>query len=128
MPIDKDSKRPVRDSILAVAAQLEAAAGMTSAVGALRDGAAAIEHHLDTLAKETGSGASHLSPRILPVAREIQERLRALLVRCWEAERASRDSSGGEDLRLIASDLRGVASDDMAMVFDSLSDVGGEGD
>ncbi|MGD9933968.1 MAG: hypothetical protein AB7T37_09640 [Dehalococcoidia bacterium] len=128
MPIDDESKRPVRESILAVAAELEAAAGLTSAVGALRDGSAAIEHHLDTLAKETGSGASHLAPRILPIARDIQERLRALLVRCWEAERASRDGSGAEDLRVIARDLREVASDDMAMVFDSLSDVGGEGD
>lgn len=124
MPIDDDSRRPVRESILAVAAQLEAAAGMSGAVGALRDGAAAIEHHLDTLAKETGSGESRLKPRVLPVARDIQERLRTLLVRCWEAERATREGTEAEDLRVLAQDLRAVASDDMAMVFDSLTDTG----
>lgn len=126
MTPEHETTLPVRASIIAVAAELEAAAGLAKAVESLRDGSAAIEHHLDTLAKETASGSVRIPPRLRPTAQVIQERLRGLLLRCWEAEKALRQGGEAEDLRGIARDLRDVASDDMALVFDSFSETGGE--
>jgi hypothetical protein len=116
-----------RESLLAAANELDGAGRASGAVqaAALRDTAAAIEHHLDTLSKELNHGAGRMPARLRPMGREIEAQLRTLLVRCWEAERARRDRH--EDiapLHDLARDLRATASEDLHMVFESFRDTG----
>lgn len=114
------------ESLLVAANELDEAQQVDghARAGALRDSAAAIEHHLDTLTQELATGG-RLPPRLRPVALDIEARLRSLLVRCWEAERAQVGAgSSAEGLRALATDMREAATDDLKMVFDTFRDTG----
>jgi hypothetical protein len=116
---------PMKASLLSAAQKLEAAAAGDRAaqLAGLRDAAIAIESTLDLLAAESRPGGSNvLKARVLPQAETLQGRLRELLVRAWETDRAI-SAGGASGLRVFeaAAAIRKVANDVLTLVHDSMA-------
>lgn len=116
-----ETPRAARQSILEAAVQVETV-GVEGAPEALRNAAAALEFHLDTLAMQLRRRA--LEPRLLHMGRKLESRLREALVGAWTAEREPPAGTlGPEGLARVASLMRKAASTEMDLVFEQLRDV-----
>ena len=117
------ASRPVRDSVLAAAAKVAAAAAQPGAASeATREATLALEFHLDTLARERGRGG--LEPRLLRMAQEVESGLRSALVEAWAVQRDLQAGPvAGARLRDLAERIRAAGDDDIDLVFEQLRDT-----
>ena len=92
----------------------------------LRRCALGLEFRLDTLAQELGRPGG-IDPRLVHVARAIEERMRDLLLRCWSLSRrfAEQSEVGEWELRTFAHDLERAARDEIDLFFEELRATGG---
>jgi hypothetical protein len=117
--------RPIVESLLYAAGQLERASTGADVRAAVRDCALALEYHLDTLAKELNadpSSARAIEPSLIPRARSVEASLKQLLLTCWEFL-ARNDIELGDlpRARDLARQLRDAGHEDIELVFASLS-------
>jgi hypothetical protein len=115
--------RPVRDSVLAAAANVASAvAGTEAALQAVREATLALEFHLDTLAKELSRGT--IEPRLLGMARQVESRLRDALLDAWAVQRDMEASViGRARLRDLARAIRRAGDGEIDLVFEGLRDT-----
>ena len=112
---------PIRESVLAAANGI-AEAAPEMALAATRDATAALEFHLDTLAKEL---RDDIEPRLLERARAVEAKLRAVLVDCWALERDLRDGPVTYlRQREVADKVRDAGDEEIDLVFEELREAG----
>lgn len=119
--MSEERGRRVVESLLVAAEQLEGAASAADVRGAVRDCALALEHHLDTLAKELNADPSSLraiEPALVPRARNVEGGLKRLLLTCWEFL-ARNDAELGDLARArdFAHQMRDAGHEDIDLVF-----------
>ncbi len=116
--------RRVVESLLVAATQLEEARSGGDVRAAVRDCALALEHNLDTLARELNAdpASSHaIEPPLMPRARAVESRLKQLLLTCWEFL-ARNDAEIGDlaHARDFARQMREAGHEDIDLVFAQL--------
>lgn len=116
--------RPVQASLLRAAAFLDAAADQPEQrPEALRQASLAIEHHLDTIARELSRRS--IEPRLQGRAAEIEQRLKGTLAQVWHVEAAlTSGAAHTAAFQELAKTVAEIADDEIDLVFEQLRDVG----
>lgn len=122
------SVRPVSESLLRAALRVDAAGASRDELHlALAEMSVAIEYHLDTLSAQLRIGAEHsIEPRLRPAATRLETELHGLLTRCWTAAAGivHGEPLASLGIATLAADIRGAASDELDMVFESFRSTG----
>jgi hypothetical protein len=117
---------PVSRSLLLVADALaDPELDHERAVRCVRDAAASIEFHLDTLARDMARG--QIEARLLPRAAAVEKNLRQAVIDTWRIDADLR--TGVLPLHVIgrlSRQLRHAAEDEIDVVFEQLRDVAAE--
>ncbi|MCC7088663.1 MAG: hypothetical protein M9925_03625 [Chloroflexi bacterium] len=122
--MSEERGRRIVQSLLYAAEQLEGASSGPDVRAAVRDCALALEHHLDTLAKDLNADPSSIhaiEPALIPRARNVEAGLKQLLLTCWEFL-ARNDTELGDFARArdFARQMRDAGHEDIDLVFASL--------
>ncbi|MCL4241752.1 MAG: hypothetical protein KJ048_10395 [Dehalococcoidia bacterium] len=122
--MSEERGRRIVESLLFAAEQLEAAASASDVRGAVRDCALALEHHLDTLARELNADPSSIraiEPALVSRARNVEGGLKRLLLTCWEfLARNDADLGDLARARAFAQQMRDAGHEDIDLVFAGL--------
>lgn len=119
--MSEERGRRVVESLLVAAVQLEQASSGSDVRAAVRDCALALEHNLDTLARELNADPASggaIEPSLVPRARAVESRLKNLLLTCWEF--LKRNDAELADLgraRDLARQMREAGHEDIDLVF-----------